>query len=68
MTWIGQSTLEVNRDSVYVIVKNNEIKVREVLTDDEIKRYASSAYLDHMAKKGAREIGFQHKDALFDAA
>lgn len=23
MTWLGQSTLEINRDSVYIIAKNN---------------------------------------------
>ena len=40
-----------------MIVKNNAIPVREVLTDDEIRLYASHAYLDHMAKKGSREIG-----------
>lgn len=56
MTWIGQSTLEVNRDSVYVIVKDNSIKVREQLTDEEVKKYGTSAFMDHLAKKNSREI------------
>jgi len=48
----------VNRDSVYIIVKDNMIKVRETLTDEELKKYATPAFLDHLAKKGSREIGF----------
>lgn len=68
MTWIGQSTLEVNRDSAYVIVKDNDIKVRDQLTDEEIKKYASSAYLDHIAKKGSWDPSSQHRDAVFAAA
>ena len=56
-TWLGQSTIEINRDSVYVFAKDNTIPTREVLTDDEKRLYASHAYLDHMAKKGSREIG-----------
>ena len=68
MTWIGQSTLEVNRDAVYIIVKDNSKRVRETLTEEELRRYASPAYLDHMTRKNSREIGFQHKDAVFQAA
>ena len=56
-TWLGQSTIEINRDSVYVFAKDNSIPLRETLTDDEIRMYASHAYLDHIAKKGSIEIG-----------
>ena len=66
--WLGQSTLEVNRDAVYVIVKDNEIKLREELTEEEIKKYASNQYLDHIAKKYSRDINLQHRDALYDAS
>ena len=40
-TWLGQSTIEINRDSVYVVVKDNFKKVREELTEEEFKKYAS---------------------------
>lgn len=66
--WLGQSTIEINRDSVYVFAKDNSILLRETLTDDEIRMYASNTYLDHIAKKGSREIGCQHRDALFESA
>jgi hypothetical protein len=66
--WLGQSTIEINRDSVYVFAKDNSIPLRETLTDDEIRMYASNAYLDHIAKKGSREIGLQHRDPLFETA
>ena len=66
MTWIGQSTLEVNRDGVYIIVKDQRKQVREDLTDEELSKYASSALMDHLAKKRSRAIGdFEHKDPLF---
>ena len=51
-----------------MFVKDNSIPLREALTDEEIRLYATHAYLDHMAKKGSREIGLQHRDALFEAA
>jgi hypothetical protein len=50
-TWIGQSTIEINRDSVYVFVKDNTIKLREELTNQELQAYATQAYIDHVQKK-----------------
>lgn len=50
-TWLGQSTIEINRDSVYVIVKDASKTLREQLTDDELRMYASQQYLEHIAKK-----------------
>lgn len=51
-----------------MIVKDSTKTLRENLTDEEIRKYASKEFLHHMAKKGSREIGFQHKDALFEMA
>ncbi len=67
MVWIGQSTLEINRDSVYVIVKDNTIRVREQLTEEEQKRFGTSQFMDHLAKKSQHDGGTS-KDALFQAA
>ena len=54
---------------MYVIVKDSSKVLRVQLTDDEIRKYASHQYLEHMAKKHSREISsFQHKDALFETA
>jgi hypothetical protein len=55
-TWIGQSTLEINRDSVYVIVKDCSKVLREELTEEEMRKYASREYINHIAKKSQREI------------
>lgn len=68
--WLGQSTLEVSRDAVYIVVKDNQIPLREQLTEEEIKKYASQQFLDHIAKKHSREGGIelQHRDALFVAS
>jgi hypothetical protein len=56
-TWLGQSTIEINRDSVYVIVKDSSKPLRETLSDDELRVYASHQYLEHIAKKQSRELG-----------
>lgn len=48
MTWIGQSTLEINRDSVYIIVKDSTKKLREELTEVELKKYATPTFLQHL--------------------
>lgn len=67
--WLGQSTLELNRDGVYAIIRNIHVPMREELTEDEVRNYCNSQVMEHLHKKGARDIGgFQHKDALFAAA
>lgn len=40
------------------------------MTEEEIKKYATQQYLDHIAKKNSREGGIelQHRDALFAAS
>ena len=50
-TWLGQSSIEINRDSVYVVVKDSDKRVREELTETELRQYASQAFIDHIAKK-----------------
>lgn len=48
MVWLGQSTLEINRDSAYIMVKDSSKKVREELTDEEMKKYSSASLLNHL--------------------
>ena len=47
MIWIGQSYLEINRDGVVLIAKNAELPVREELTEEELKKYATPALINH---------------------
>ena len=54
-TWLGQSTIEINKDSVYVIVKDSTKVLREALTDVEITKYASKEFINHMLKRGSKE-------------
>jgi len=42
--------------------------MREELTDEEVRRYCNAQVMEHLYKKRSREVGFQHKDALFAAA
>ena len=43
--------------------------LREELTADEVRKYTNPQFLEHLAKKGSREIGgFQHRDPLFQTA
>ena len=67
--WLGQSTLEVNRDSIYIIVKDSSKKLREELTDEELMLYASGEFLEHIARKQNRDgINFSKRDILFETA
>ncbi len=48
------------------MVRDNSKKVREELTEEEILKWATSGFMDHLQKKQIRAIGFtQHKDPLF---
>ena len=52
--WIGQSCLEANRDSIFVVVKDLSLKMKELVigADSElIQKYASSAYVEHLLRK-----------------
>ena len=45
---IGLSSFAINRDGVFIIVKDMRKKLREELTDDEIQKYATNSFLDHL--------------------
>ena len=68
-TWLGQSTIEINRDSVFIVVKDSSKKLRETLTDEELMLYGSNEFLDHLARKQNRDVTYlQNRDTLFEAA
>ena len=48
MTWIGQSYVEINRDAILIIAKNSELPLRENLTEEELKKYATPALINHL--------------------
>lgn len=70
VVWLGQSTVEINRDSAYIIVRDQSITVREALTEEELIKWCTPQVMEHLHKKHSREgdIQFQHRDALFAAA
>jgi hypothetical protein len=39
--WLGQSTLEINRDSIYVVVRDSSIPVREELSEEEVRKFCT---------------------------
>ena len=50
------------------MVKDNTIKMREELTEEEVGRWGTAAMLAHIKKKQMRESGFGGgKDELFIA-
>lgn len=68
MTAIGHSSLEVNKDGVYIIAKNSAIPLREQLTEEELKMWGSNLYLNHMEKKLVSKGAFKaNHDELFIA-
>ena len=63
------SGLELSRDGILIVVKDNSKVLRTELTDEEKKDYCNSAYFEHLARKSLNVAG-QHKnhDSLLDAA
>lgn len=66
---LSKSKLELTRDAILVIVRDNSKPLREQLTPDEAKRYANQAFIDHISRKNIN-FQVQHKtnDDLFKEA
>jgi len=64
------STLEINRDGVFIVVRDYRKKIREELTEEELMKYASNSFMDHLHKKKIKLAGFENrsKDAIFIAS
>ena len=45
------SALELTRDGIMIVVKDNSRVLRDQLTAQEIKDYCNQQYLDHLARK-----------------
>lgn len=58
---IAKSKLELTRDSIMVIVRDNSKSVREDLTPEELKLYANSVFIDHVNRK-KQDVKVTHKD------
>jgi hypothetical protein len=66
---LSKSKLELTRDAILVIVRDNSKSVREELTPEEQKLYANQVFLDHVARKKI-DLTVEHKsqDDLFKEA
>ena len=54
-SWIGQASISVNRDSIFIAVKDiNKPTKQLVLGSDDalLQKYASAAYVEHLLRKG----------------
>lgn len=62
------SSLELTRDGIMLVVKDNTKRVREDLTAQEIQDFTNQQYLDHLARKQIG-VGASHKnhDSLLSA-
>lgn len=66
---LAKSKLELTRDSILVIVRDNSKTVREDLTPDEQKKFANQVFLDHVARKKVDlTVGHKTQDELFREA
>ena len=68
--WIGNSRLEINRDSVFIVVKDSSIRFKEPQfgEDDEIlNKWASPQYLSHLVNKKDVKVDIK-SDPLYDAS
>ena len=57
--WIGTMPFEINRDSVFIVVKNHSIPVKQLALgeDDEmIAKWASHQYMAHVISKQEHQI------------
>lgn len=66
---VRQSKLELTRDSILIIVRDNSKNVREDLTPEEQKMYANSVFIDHVnRKKTDVKVTHKNNDELFASA
>ena len=65
---IGMSSLELTRDGILLVIKDNTKEVREHLTADEIRDFTNQTYLDHLARR-TLGVSAAHKnhDSLLSA-
>lgn len=67
--WIGSSRLEINRDSVFIVVKDNSIRFKEPQfgeDDNILNKWASPQYLSHLVSKKEMKVDIK-SDPLLDA-
>ena len=69
-TVISQSKFELSRDAVMVLIKDRSKTLREDLTEEELEKYADSAYRGHIKSKKEEKSGTQSKnyDSLYEAS
>ena len=60
------SSLELNKDGVYIIVRNWAKKMKEDLNEEELRKWGTPLLIEHLNKK--MTISVSHKDPMFAAA
>lgn len=71
--WIGASSLQINRDSLFLVVKDQTKPLRHLKVgedDEKLRRYAGDDYMTHLLSKAeaGQDYGQGRTDALFEAA
>ena len=72
-TPLAQSKIDVSRDSILIVVKDNSKVLRDTLSEDEVAKYTDQKYRDHLRLKTANArkdvVAASAKyDPLLDAA
>lgn len=52
---IAQGKLELTKDGSIIIVRDHSKPIRETLTEEEIKKYTNSTFVDHIKRKLAAD-------------
>ena len=67
---LAQGPLEITRESTVIIVRDNSIRIREQLNEEELAKWADSKFITHLKMKASADTsGLSKKhDALFEAA
>jgi len=56
------SSLEINRDSIYIIVRDWSKKMKEELTAEEMAKWGTPLLKEHLRKRQGIEVN--HKDPM----
>ena len=67
---ISQCGLEISKDGTFIVVRDFSVKIREELTDEEMRKWADDKFINYINLKNQDSGKFFRKNAdpLMDAA
>lgn len=59
---LGLSYLEITRDAILVVVKDNSKPSKEKFEQEELDKWANQGFIEHLNKKQNTSFALQHRD------